>query len=246
MFATLGYYICVPFAFLTRLFYSWTGSYGVALILFTLVVKLVLLPFQLKSKKSMLRMNRMQGKLNDIKTRYANNQQKQQEAMAELYAKEGINPMSGCLWSFIPFPILIALYYIIRVPQYKTAGAAAMDLCACMEEDVTLAPGQRMGIPTGIAIALPSPDYVALVFVRSGMGFRNGIGLSNGVGVIDSDYRGEISVGLVNLSGEDYTIRPGDRIAQLMVVPVVRPVLVQAEELDETDRGAGGFGSTGR
>lgn len=116
MFATLGYYICVPFAFLTRLFYSWTGSYGVALILFTLVVKLVLLPFQLKSKKSMLRMNRMQGKLNDIKTRYANNQQKQQEAMAELYAKEGINSMSGCLWSMIPFPILIALYYIIRVP----------------------------------------------------------------------------------------------------------------------------------
>lgn len=116
MFATLGYYICVPFAFLTRLFYSWTGSYGVALILFTLVVKLVLLPFQLKSKKSMLRMNRMQGKLNDIKTRYANNQQKQQEAMAELCAKEGINPMSGCLWSMIPFPILIALYYIIRVP----------------------------------------------------------------------------------------------------------------------------------
>lgn len=116
MFAKLGYYICVPFAFLTRLFYSWTGSYGVALILFTLVVKLVLLPFQLKSKKSMLRMNRMQGKLNDIKTRYANNQQKQQEAMAVLFAKEGINPMSGCLWSMIPFPILIALYYIIRVP----------------------------------------------------------------------------------------------------------------------------------
>ena len=116
MFAKLGYYICVPFAFLTRLFYSWTGSYGVALILFTLVVKLVLLPFQLKSKKSMLRMNRMQGKVNDIKTRYANNQQKQQEAMAELYAKEGINPMSGCLLSMIPFPILIALYYIIRVP----------------------------------------------------------------------------------------------------------------------------------
>ena len=116
MFAQLGYYICVPFAWLTRLFYTWTGSYGVALILFTLLVKLVLLPFQLKSKKSMLRMNRMQGKLNDIKTRYANNQQKQQEAMAELYAKEGINPMSGCLWSMIPFPILIALYYIIRVP----------------------------------------------------------------------------------------------------------------------------------
>ena len=116
MFAKLGYYICVPFAFLTRLFYSWTGSYGVALILFTLVVKLVLLPFQLKSKKSMLRMNRMQGKIKDIQTRYANNQQRQLEAMQELYMKEGINPMSGCLWSMIPFPILIALYYIIRVP----------------------------------------------------------------------------------------------------------------------------------
>ena len=116
MFAKIGYYICVPFAFLTRLFYSWTGSYGVALILFTLVVKLVLLPFQLKSKKSMLRMNRMQGKIKDIQTRYANNQQRQQEAMQELYMKEGINPMSGCLWYMIPFPILIALYYIIRVP----------------------------------------------------------------------------------------------------------------------------------
>ena len=78
------------------------------------------------------------------------------------------------------------------------------------------------------------------------MGFRHGIALSNGVGVIDSDYRGEISVGLVNLSQDSYTIQPGDRIAQLMVTPVVRPVLVQAEELDVTDRGAGGFGSTGR
>ena len=107
-------------------------------------------------------------------------------------------------------------------------------------------PSIQRSIPTGIAIALPSPDYVALVFVRSGMGFRHGIGLSNGVGVIDSDYRGEISVGLVNLSGEDYTIRPGDRIAQLMVTPVVRPTVVPVSELDETDRGAGGFGSTGR
>jgi YidC/Oxa1 family membrane protein insertase len=112
----LGYYICVPFAWLMRLFYSVTHSYGLAIILFTLVVKLVLLPFQLKSKKSMLRMNRMQGKIKDIQTRYANNKQRQQEEMAELYAKEGINPMSGCLWSLIPFPILIALYNIIRQP----------------------------------------------------------------------------------------------------------------------------------
>ena len=129
MFATLGYYICVPFAFLTRLFYSWTGSYGVALILFTLVVKLVLQPFQLKSKKSMLRMNRMQGKIKDIQTRYANNKEKQQQEMADLYAREGVNPMSGCLWSFIPFPILIALYYIIRTPlrYFMSLSQAVID-----------------------------------------------------------------------------------------------------------------------
>ena len=134
----------------------------------------------------------------------------------------------------------------IPAPFYATPGSAAMDLHACVDAAMTLRPGGRAVIPTGIAIALPSPDYVALVFVRSGMGFRHGIALSNGVGVIDSDYRGEISVGLVNLSQDSYTIQPGDRIAQLMVTPVVRPVLVQAEELDETDRGAGGFGSTGR
>ena len=116
MFAQLGYYICVPFAWLTRLFYTWTGSYGVALILFTLMVKLVILPFQLKSKKSMLRMGRMNGKVEEIKKKYPNNQQRQQQEIADLYAREGVNPMSGCLWSFLPFPILIALYYIIRTP----------------------------------------------------------------------------------------------------------------------------------
>ena len=116
MFAQIGYYICVPFAWLTRMFYEWTGSYGVAIILFTLVVKLVILPFQLKSKKSMMRMNRMQGKIKDIQTRFANNKERQQQEMADLYAREGINPMGGCLWSFLPLPILIALYYIIRTP----------------------------------------------------------------------------------------------------------------------------------
>ena len=134
----------------------------------------------------------------------------------------------------------------IPLPRYQTAGAAAMDLCACVDEAVTLAPGQRRGIPTGIAIALPSPDYVALVFARSGLGIKKGVCLSNGVGVIDSDYRGEIGVGLVNLGSEPYTVQPGDRIAQLMVVPVVQPTVTVAEDLDETDRGAGGFGSTGR
>ena len=116
MFAKIGFYICWPFAWLTRMFYQLTGSYGLAILLFTLIVKLIMLPFQLKTKKSTLRMNRLQGQIKDIQTRYANNKQKQQEEMAELYAREGVNPMSGCLWSFLPFPIIIALYYIIRQP----------------------------------------------------------------------------------------------------------------------------------
>ena len=118
------------------------------------------------------------------------------------------------------------------LPAYATAGAAAMDLCACMEEPVTLAPGGRQGIPTGIAIALPGPEYVALVCSRSGMGARHGITLSNSVGVIDRDV--------------PYPSQPGDRIAQLMVLPILRPTLTVVEELDETERGSGGFGSTGR
>ncbi|MBQ1460074.1 MAG: dUTP diphosphatase [Oscillospiraceae bacterium] len=134
----------------------------------------------------------------------------------------------------------------VPAPHFATAGAAAMDLCACIDAPVTLAPGARMLVPTGIAIALPDARHVALVFARSGLGIKKGICLSNGVGVIDSDYRGQIGVGLVNLSDEDYTIQPGDRIAQLMVVPVVQPVLTFVEELDETERGQGGFGSTGR
>ena len=133
----------------------------------------------------------------------------------------------------------------IPLPRYQTAGAAAMDLCACVDEAVTLAPGQRRGIPTGIAIALPSPDYVALVFVRSGMGFRHGIALSNGVGVIDSDYRGEICVPLINLGKEAFTIEPGMRIAQLVASPILLPEIEVTDTLTETQRGAGGFGSTG-
>lgn len=116
MFSTLGYLICIPFAWLVRLFYNMTGSYGVAIILFTLAVKLIMLPFQIKSKKSMLRMNRLSGKMQEIQKKYANNQMKQQEEIQKLYAEEGVNPMSGCLWSFLPLPILIALYSIIRQP----------------------------------------------------------------------------------------------------------------------------------
>ena len=116
MFASLGYYICIPFAWLLRVFYSLTGSYGVAIILFTLAIKVILLPFQIKSKKSMLRMSRMNGRIQEIQKKYANNQAKMSEEMQKLYAEEGVNPMSGCLWSFLPLPILIALYSIIRQP----------------------------------------------------------------------------------------------------------------------------------
>ena len=116
MFSTIGYFICIPFAWLVRLFYNLTNSYGMAIILFTLVVKLIMVPFQMKSKKSMMRMSRMSGKLQEIQKKYANNQAKQTEEMQKLYAEEGVNPMSGCLWSLLPFPILLALYSIIRQP----------------------------------------------------------------------------------------------------------------------------------
>ena len=114
--STIGYYICVPFAWLVRLFYNLTNSYGVALILFTLVIKLIMLPFQMKSKKSMMRMSRVSGQMQELQKRYAKNQAKLQEEMQKLYEEEGVNPMSSCLWSLIPFPILIALYSIIRQP----------------------------------------------------------------------------------------------------------------------------------
>ena len=134
----------------------------------------------------------------------------------------------------------------IPLPQFATPGSAAMDLRACIDRPVTIRAGERTVVPTGLAMALPSADYVALLFARSGLGIRKGVCLSNGVGVIDSDYRGEIGVGLVNLSQEAYTVQPGDRIAQLMVVPVVQPTISLVPELDDTDRGSGGFGSTGR
>ena len=134
----------------------------------------------------------------------------------------------------------------IPAPFYATEGAAAMDLCACVEESVTVAPRSLVSIPTGIAIALPSAGYVALVLARSGLGIKHGVVPSNCVGVIDSDYRGEIMVGLYNSGESEYTVQPADRIAQLMVVPVVQAQIQMVDELDETQRGAGGFGSTGK
>lgn len=134
----------------------------------------------------------------------------------------------------------------IPAPYYASNGAAGMDLPACIDEPVTIKAGERKIIPTGIAIALPSNEYVALVYVRSSMGFKKGITLSNSVGVIDSDYRGQIFVSLNNLSKEDYTIQVGERIAQLIVTPVVVADLEVVDQLPETERGEGGFGSTGK
>ena len=133
-----------------------------------------------------------------------------------------------------------------QAPRYATPGAAAADLCAVLDAPLTLAPGARGFVPTGLAIELPGPEWVALVFARSGLGIRKGVALSNGVGVIDSDYRGEIGVGLINLGEEPYTIQPGERVAQMMILPVAQAAFVPAETLAETGRGEGGFGSTGR
>ena len=132
------------------------------------------------------------------------------------------------------------------IPKAATGGSAGMDLYACLDSDVVLKPGERALIPTGIAIALPDSSYVAYIYARSGLAIKNGITLSNCVGVVDSDYRGEIKVGLVNLSDKDYTVTSGDRIAQMVIAPVIIPEISEVDELDETERGAGGFGSTGK
>lgn len=133
----------------------------------------------------------------------------------------------------------------IPLPYYATAGAAAIDLHACLDEAVVIPAGGQVMIPTGIAAAIPE-GYVGIMAVRSSMGIRHGITMANGIGVIDSDYRGPLSVGLYNLREEDYVVQPGDRIAQLLVVPVLCPELEIVSELPETERGTGGFGSTGR
>ena len=131
------------------------------------------------------------------------------------------------------------------IPHRATEGSAGLDLSACIDEPLTLGGGETALIPTGLAIALPSAQYGAFIFARSGLSIKHGIGLLNAVGVIDSDYRGEIKVGVINQVKEPYTIQPGERIAQLVVMPVSTMPVEEAESLDETERGSGGFGSTG-
>ncbi len=133
-----------------------------------------------------------------------------------------------------------------KIPQRATGGSAGLDLCACLDKPVSIPGRGHVTIPTGIAIALPNPELAAFVFARSGLAIKHGIGLLNSVGVIDSDYRGEICVGLINQFDEPYEIMPGERIAQMIVMSVSLLPVLEADSLDETERGAGGFGSTGR
>lgn len=133
-----------------------------------------------------------------------------------------------------------------KIPQRATSGSAGMDLYACIDEPITLAPGQLSIVPTGIAIELPDNGCAAFLYARSGLGVKHGICLSNGVGVIDSDYRGEVCAGLCNVSDKPYVIEPNERVAQMVIAPVFTPDIVEVDELSDTKRGAGGFGSTGR
>lgn len=131
------------------------------------------------------------------------------------------------------------------LPTYGSAGAAGADLYACVEEKVSIAPGQTLFVPTGIALEVPK-GCAGLIYARSSMGAKRGLAPANKVGVIDSDYRGEIMVALHNHSASAQEIAPGERIAQLLITPVLTPQYEQVEELTDTARGAGGFGSTGK
>lgn len=131
------------------------------------------------------------------------------------------------------------------LPEYKTEGAAGMDLCAAISEPITLKPLERTLVPTGLKIELEH-GYEAQIRPRSGLSIKHGITLINCVGTIDEDYRGEVCVGLVNLSNDEYTIQPDERIAQMVIARVEQAEIKVALALSETSRGAGGFGSTGR
>ena len=133
-----------------------------------------------------------------------------------------------------------------QAPAYATSGAAAADLHAVLDAPLTVQPMERVLVPTGLAIELPSAQTVALVYARSGLSIKHGLCMANGVGVIDSDYRGELKVPMINLGTAAYTIQPGERVAQLCIAPVCTAAFVPASQLADTDRGEGGFGSTGK
>ena len=131
-----------------------------------------------------------------------------------------------------------------RLPEYMSDGAAGMDLHACLDGPLSLLPGARSLVPTGLAMALP-PGHEGQIRPRSGLASKHGVTCVNAPGTIDADYRGEVKVALVNLGQDSFTVHHGERIAQLVVAPVVRADVTLVDDLDETARGAGGFGSTG-
>lgn len=133
-----------------------------------------------------------------------------------------------------------------KMIERATKGSAGMDLHACIDAPVTITPGEIKIIPTGLAIALENENFVAYIYARSGLAIKHGITLANCVGVVDSDYRGEVCVGLTNISKTAYTITPDERIAQLVIAPVCICDVLEVESLDDTERGEGGFGSTGK
>jgi dUTP pyrophosphatase len=147
-----------------------------------------------------------------------------------------------------PLGVTILRPGLAAIPSYATGGAAGLDLCAAVEAPVTLRPGERAAVPTGLAIALP-PGHEGQVRPRSGLAARHGVTVLNAPGTIDEDYRGEVKVLLVNLGQSAYTVERGDRVAQLVVAPVTRVDVVEVASVDAlgaTARGDGGFGSTGR
>ena len=133
-----------------------------------------------------------------------------------------------------------------QLPHYATPGSAGLDLRACLDGAVILNPGETKLIPTGLAIHLADPGYAAMILPRSGLGHKHGVVLGNLVGLIDSDYQGQLMVSLWNRGQEAFTIQPFERIAQMVIVPVVQAAFRVVEEFTESDRGAGGFGSTGK
>jgi dUTP pyrophosphatase len=133
-----------------------------------------------------------------------------------------------------------------QLPHYATSGSAGLDLRACIDEPITLAPGQTELVPTGIAIHLDDPGLAAVILPRSGLGHKHGIVLGNLVGLIDSDYQGQIFVSTWNRGSAPFVLNPLERLAQLVVVPVVQVEMNVVDDFDASSRGAGGFGSTGR
>lgn len=133
-----------------------------------------------------------------------------------------------------------------HLPVYATPGSAGLDLRACLDAAVTIASGSTVLIPTGLAIHLADPAYAALILPRSGLGHKHGIVLGNLVGLIDSDYQGQLMISTWNRSGSDFTLQPFERLAQLVIVPVMQVGFQVVDEFDDSSRGAGGFGSTGQ